>query len=105
MKNFIKEYITKEKAFFSKKKEIDNYFQPILFKKLKLNIYAFKKKEILAYADMHQNSRYNNNINNGGINFFTKKELNLKKKIENFINKDFRKKIDIKDSFYQLSFY
>ena len=99
MKNFIKEYIRKEKAFFTKKKEINSYFQPVLFKKLKLNIYAFKKKEILAYADMHQINRYNNNINNGGINFFKKKELDLKKKIENFIKKDFEEKIDIKDSF------
>ena len=45
MKNFIKEYIRKEKAFFTKKKEINSYFQPVLFKKLKLNIYAFKKRD------------------------------------------------------------
>lgn len=48
---------------------------------------------------MHHNNRYDNNIKYGGINFFTKKEIYLKKKIENFIKKDFGEEIDIKDSF------
>ena len=100
MKNFIKEYIRKENTFFSKKEKIHSYFQPVLFKKTKeLNVYAFKKKEILPFADMHQNNRYDNNVKYVGINFFTKKEIHLKKKIENFIKNDFDEEIDIKDSF------
>jgi hypothetical protein len=99
IKDFIKKYIRKENTFYSKKNKLHSYFQPILFKKQKLNIFAFKKKELLPFADMHQENRYENNVKYGGVDFFMKKEIFLKKKIENFIKKDFGEQIDIKDSF------
>lgn len=99
MNKFIKAYIKKEKFFLSKNIKIHRFFQPVLFKKLNLNIYASKKKDILSYADMHQDNRYYRNIKYGGLNFFNKREKYLKKKIEHYIKKDFGSSIDIKDSY------